>query len=224
LEYVNGMPVCRCTNSTNWRRVISGNVVSSITPPLGSRTSPKHGEAMDDNLDYNDVLGYTQKCPNFWSTRPSADQRPRIIHSTVEVDSAFVTKPRGKWGSTILTASHNAPWGVFFCSPSLPPWSFAACLSFRMKTRNLGFSTVPGRLPLRCARGRGSSVSSPVHSKNLSIFCSIAAVSFGRFHQNWDSTSPPRPSGPTFLHSSSRSGWSGLAALNASVARESIWF
>src|SRR6516165_7949821 len=137
------MPVCRCTNSTNWRRVISGNVVSSITPPFGSRTSPKHGEAMDDNVDYNDVLGYTQKCSNFWSTRESTDQRPLIIRWSVEADRGFGTKPRGKWGATILTASHNAPLGVFFCSPSLPPWSLAACLSFRMKPETSGSLPCP---------------------------------------------------------------------------------
>src|SRR5262249_47040941 len=36
------------TNSTNWRRVISGNAVSSIGRPLGSQTSPKQGETIDD--------------------------------------------------------------------------------------------------------------------------------------------------------------------------------
>src|SRR5215831_18094281 len=101
--------------------------------------------------------------PQFLVTTASVDQRPLIIRWSVEADRRSGTKPSGKWGATILIASSNGPFpfAMFFCSPSVPPEAFAALLSFRRKTRNLGFLTVPRRLPLRCARGRGGSVSSP---------------------------------------------------------------
>src|SRR5262245_60719816 len=77
---------------------------------------------------------------------------PLIIRWSVEADKGFGTKPLGKWGARILIASHKGPFLLFFWNPSPLPKTFAARLSSRTKTRNLGFLTVPGVLPLRCTR------------------------------------------------------------------------
>jgi hypothetical protein len=145
--------------------------------------------------------------PQFLVACLSAAQPPLIIRWSVEADRHFGTKPSGKWGATILIASSNGPFSMFFCRPSLPPAALAARLSFTTKAANIQF-TLPGRLPRPSARRRAGPDSSPMQARNRVIPSSISTIS----------------SRAASLSSSSRSARACLAARNASIARETALF